>query len=44
MFIPIESYLRDADIVGSAVTVSGIQTGYYFVVNNSNVGCGVSSL
>ena len=44
MFIPIDSYLRDADIVGSAVTVSGIQTGYYFVVNNSNVGSGVTSL
>ena len=43
-FIPIDSALRDIDIVGTAVTVSGIQTGYYFVVNNSNVGSGVTSL
>tara|TARA_R100000005_G_scaffold3959_3_gene2152 strand:- start:1559 stop:13723 length:12165 start_codon:yes stop_codon:yes gene_type:complete len=43
-FIPIDSALRDTDIVGTAVTVSGIQTGYYFVVNNSNVGSGVTSL
>lgn len=47
MFIPIDSFLRDQNInpVGIATTgVSGIQTGYYFVVYNSNVGNGVTSL
>jgi len=42
--IPKDSFLRDSSIVGSAITVSGIQTGYYFVVYNSNVGLGVTSL
>ena len=45
-FIPQNSYLRDLSIntVGIATTgVSGIQTGYYFVVKNSNVGNGVTS-
>ena len=44
LFIPTNSYLRDSAIVGAAITVSGIQTGYYFVVNRSNVGNGVTSL
>jgi len=44
LFIPTNSYLRDSSIVGSAITVSGIQTGYYFVVNRSNVGNGLTSL
>ena len=47
LFIPKNSFLRDSDIVkvGIATTgVSGIQTGYYFVVNNSNVGNGLTSL
>ena len=47
LFIPRESFLRDLDInpVGIATTgVSGIQTGYYFVVYNSNIGHGVTSL
>ncbi len=45
-FIPQNSYLRDLSIntVGIATTgISGIQTGYYFVVKNSNVGNGVTS-
>ncbi len=45
-FIPKNSYLRDLSInnVGMATTgVSGIQTGYYFVINNSNVGRGVTA-
>ena len=42
--IPENSFLRDTSIVGTAITVSGIQTGYYFVVSNSNVGNGVTSL
>lgn len=47
LFVPRNSYLRDLSInqVGVATTgISGIQTGYYFVIDNSNVGNGVTSL
>jgi len=44
LFIPTNSYLRDTSIVGTAVTISGIQTGYYFTVSNSNIGNGVTSI
>jgi hypothetical protein len=44
LFIPINSYLRDTTIVSTATTISGIQTGDYFVVKDSNVGSGVTSL
>jgi hypothetical protein len=44
IYIPQNSFLRDTITVGAAITVSGIQTGYYFVVHNSNVGNGVTSL
>jgi hypothetical protein len=43
-FIPKDSVLRDINEVGSAVTMSGIQTGYYFVISQSNIGKGVTSL
>ena len=43
LFIPPDSELRDSNIVG-VTTVSGIATGYYFTVNNSTVGNGVTSL
>jgi len=46
-FIPQDSFLRDLNIntVGIATTgVSGIQTGYYFIIDNSNIGYGVTSL
>ncbi len=46
-FIPKNSIIRDSSIVkvGIATTgISGIQTGYYFVVRNSNVGKGLTSL
>jgi hypothetical protein len=46
-FIPLNSTLRNKNIVkvGIATTgISGIQTGYYFVINKSNVGKGVTSL
>ncbi len=46
-FIPGNSILRDSQVVsvGIATTgISGIQTGYYFIVSNSNVGNGVTSL
>jgi hypothetical protein len=45
LYIPQKSFLRDTSIVvGAGITLSGIQTGYYFVVYNSNVGKGVTSL
>jgi len=37
------SILRDSFITGFT-SVSGISTGYYFVINNSNVGSGLTSL
>ena len=44
LFIPINSPLRDTSIVGTAITVSGIFGGDYFVVTNSNIGFGITSL
>jgi hypothetical protein len=44
LYIPQESALRNSSIVGSAITISGIQTGYYFVLKNSFVGNGITSL
>ena len=43
LFIPKGSVLRDTSVVGSAVTVSGIASGYYFTVFDSNVGSGLTS-
>ena len=42
-FITKDSVLRDTSVMGSAVTVSGIQSGYYFTVFDSNVGNGLTS-
>ena len=44
LFIPPDSYLRDANVMSGVTTVSGIQTGYYFTVFASNIGNGVTSL
>lgn len=46
LYIPEDSYLRDSDIVENSLnqSVSGIDTGYYFVVKHSNIGNGVISL
>jgi hypothetical protein len=41
--IPQNSFLRNSSVTG-LTTISGIQTGYYFAVYNSNVGRGVTSL
>ena len=41
--IPKDSPLRNSSITG-VTTISGITTGYYFVVHSSNVGKGVTSL
>ena len=43
LFIPKNSVLRDTSVMPSAVTVSGIQSGYYFTVFDSNVGSGLTS-
>ena len=43
LFIPKNSTLRDTSVMPSAVTVSGIQSGYYFTVFDSNVGSGLTS-
>jgi len=39
-FINEDSFLRDTNIVGSAITVSGISTGDFFTIYNSNIGDG----
>jgi hypothetical protein len=46
LFVPLSSYLRGTSFnVGVATTgISGIQTNYLFVVNNSNIGNGVTAL
>jgi hypothetical protein len=46
LFVPPSSYLRNTSInVGVSTTgISGIQTNYLFVVNNSNIGNGVTTL
>lgn len=49
LYIPEDSYLRDAKIigdtvVGSSVTVSQLKPQDYFVVSNSNIGNGVETL
>jgi hypothetical protein len=42
-YIPENSFLRDSSITG-VTTISGIQTGYYFVIYNSNIGNITTSL
>jgi len=36
-YIPTNSYMRDTDVVGSAITVSGISTGDFFTTYNTSV-------
>ena len=40
LFVDQGSFLRDTNIVGSIITVSGISTGDFFTVYNSNIGSG----
>ena len=42
--IPLNSFLRDPNIVGTAITISGISTGDYFIIKESNIGFGLTSL
>ena len=44
LHVPFDSYLRNSSLVGSAVTLSSLNTGDYFIVYNSNVGVGSTSL
>jgi len=44
MFIPTNSALRNDTLVGTAITVSSLAVGDFFVVRNSNIGFGVTSL
>lgn len=46
-YIPNDSFIRDSNInnVGASLTgISGIKPGYYFVISNSNIGFGMTSL
>ena len=43
LFIPKDSVLRDASVVGSAITVSGIASGYYFTAFDTNIGSGLTA-
>jgi len=43
-YIPNNSFLRNTSIVSTAVTVSTLNTGDYFVVSNSNVGLAITSI
>lgn len=43
-FIPPDSYARDIDIVTNPENISGIETGYYFVLRKTMVGNGLNSL
>jgi hypothetical protein len=44
LFIPTDSFLRDTNIVGSAITVSGISTGDFFIIYSSNIGSATTSI
>lgn len=44
LFIPPDSALRNGSIAGVSTSISGIKTDYYFVVKNSFVGNGITSL
>jgi len=43
LFIPKDSVLRDTSVVGTAITVSGISSGYYFTAFETNIGSGLTS-
>ena len=44
LHIPLTSDLRNSTIAGTAVTISGISTGDYFVVNDSTVGIATTTI
>jgi hypothetical protein len=44
LFIPEDSYLRQQSLTGTAVTISSLNAGDYFIVYNSNVGFASTSV
>ena len=44
LHIPFTSEMRNTDLVGTAVTLSEISTGDYFIVRNSNLGAATTSV
>ena len=44
LHIPLDSDMRNTNLVGSAVTLSGISTGDYFIVRNSSLGTASTSI
>jgi hypothetical protein len=42
--IPYDSFLRDSSIAGTALTMSSISANDYFIIKNSNVGLGSTSV
>ena len=44
LHIPYDSEMRNTNLVGTAVTISGISTGDYFIVRNSNLGTASTSI
>ena len=44
LHIPLDSVMRDTDLVGTAVTISGLSVGDYFTVRNSNLGTASTSI
>jgi len=44
LHIPLDSVMRDTDLVGTAVTISGLSIGDHFIVRNSNLGTASTSI
>ncbi len=42
--IPYNSFMRDSSIVGTALTISSINVNDYFIIKNSNIGSGSTSV
>lgn len=42
--IPYDSFMRDSSIVGTALTISSINANDYFIIKNSNIGSGTTSV
>ena len=40
LYIPTDSYMRDTDVVGSAITVSGLSTGDFLTVYDTSISIG----
>ena len=44
LYIPSDSYMREISLVGTAVTISSLNTNDIFIVENSNVGLAITSI